>query len=153
MAGRSAQEYRSLLASLLPEGRAWSRNLSSRLSEFLYGIAEEFARIENDALDLAIVERDTRTTSDLLEDHEFDLGLPDGCSDSSLLIAVRRREAHSKLIALGGQDKQYFIGLAAALGYPITITEFIPFWCGLGQSGDSCGDYWVIFFWQVNLEY
>ena len=119
----SANDYLRLLQSLLPRGRAWTRDAASRLSQFLLGVAEEFARLEARALEL-IIERDTRYSTDLLPEHEFDLGLPDECYTELGTIAQRRLRAHAKLIALGGAHKQYFIDLAAAFGYSMVIEEY-----------------------------
>lgn len=145
-------EYLRLLQSLLPKGKAWNRDESSVLTEFLYGEAEELSRVDKRSDDL-LQERDTRYASELLVDHELDLGLPDECSESSLTITERRRAAHSKLIAQGQQSPSYFIELAAAYGWTIIITEYTPFWCGIGMAGDPCGDQEVIFYWKVSIYY
>jgi len=148
---RSAKSYLRLLQSLLPLGRAWNRDEGSALTEFLYGEAEEFARVDKRSDDL-LQERDTRYASELLVDHEIDLGLPDSCSTLSETIQERRSAAHAKLIALGQQNPAYFIEIAAAHGWTITITEFTPFWCGLGVCGEPCGDQDVIFHWLVTID-
>lgn len=149
---RSVLEYLRLLQSLLPKGRAWNRGEDSALTEFLHGQAEEFVRLDARSDDL-LVERDTRTASELLVDHEIDLGIPDECLGLEKTDRQRRSAAHSKLIATGGQDKRYFIDLAATLGYAITITEYIPFLCGLGLAGDECGGYRVLSYWKVSIQY
>ena len=133
---RSAADYLRLLQSLLPRGAAWNRDDGSVLTEFLYGQAEEFARVDSRSDDL-LKERDTRYTTELLVDHELDFGIPDECSELATTIQQRRNVIHTKLNASGRQDKQYFIDLAAALGFTITITEF------------AAGT----FRWQVNMEY
>jgi len=133
---RSAKGYLRLLQSLLPHGPAWNRDEGSGLTEFLYGQAEEFARVESRSETL-LRERDTRYATELLVDHELDLGIPDECSELATTIQQRRNMAHTKLIASGRQDKQYFIDLAASLGFTITITEFLP----------------SSFKWQANMSY
>jgi len=133
---KSAAEYTRLLQSLLPKGRAWTRALGSVLYEFLQGVADELVRVDARSDDL-LVERDTRTTSELLTDHETDLGIPDECSKLAVTVQERRNEVHVKYIASGRQDKRYFIDLAAALGYIITITEYGP----------------TTFAWDVNVAY
>ncbi len=145
---RTATEYLRLLQSLLPKGRAWNREEDSVLTEFLYGEAEEFSRVDGRSDDL-LQERDTRKASELLVDHELDLGLPDNCTQLGETIQERRTIAHTQLITLGGQDNGYYIDLAAALGFTIAITEYTPFWCGLGECGDECGDQTNIFYWTV----
>lgn len=145
-------EYLHLLQSLLPKGFAWNRNKNSKMSEFLLGQADELSRVDGRSDDL-LDERDTRRSSELLIDHEIDLGLPDDCSSSTQTITERRREAHSKLITLGQQNPAYFIELAAAYGWVITITEYRPFWCGVGEAGSSCGEQEAIFYWKVTIEW
>lgn len=149
---RTPTEYLRLLQSLLPKGPAWNRNENSKLSEFLLAQADEFSRVDSRSEDL-LLEKDTRYSSELLIDHEIDLGLPDECSEEGSTITERRRIAHSKLITLGQQNPAYFIELALAYGWTITITEYSPFWCGDGGAGDPCGDQEVIFYWKVTIEY
>jgi len=148
---RAAKEYLRLLQSLLPKGKAWNRDEDSTLSGFLYGQAEEFARVDGRSSDL-LVERSTLTTNELLTDHENDLGLPDACSNEDETITERRHNAHSKLIQLGQQTSQYYIDIASAMEWTITITEFSPFISGVNSSGDSCGDSEVIFYWLVTID-
>jgi len=148
----TATNYLRLLQSLLPGGAAWNRDEDSTLTEFLLGVAEELARVDGRSADLA-QERDTRYTSELLEDHESDLGLPDECSEEGQTIPERRSSVHTRLISLGGQNPAYFIELAATLGWTITITEYTPFWCGVHGAGDPCGDQKNIFYWKVTITY
>jgi uncharacterized protein YmfQ (DUF2313 family) len=145
----NSTNYLRLLQSLLPKGKAWTRHEDSRLKQVLEGEAEEFARIDIRSVDL-IRERDTRKTLELITEHEADFGLPDACGIEATTLTERRNILHTKLITLGQQDKQYFIDLAAALGYTITITEHQPFWAGVGCAGDPCGDQEVIFHWTVS---
>ena len=145
----NSTKYLRLLQSLLPEGKAWNRNENSRLTQVLQGEAEEFARVDNRSGDL-LKERDTRKTKELIVEHETDFDLPDDCSDPAETVIERRNRLHSKLITLGQQHRPYFIALAMALGYEITITEHRPFWVGVGCVGDTCGDQNIIFHWTVN---
>jgi hypothetical protein len=43
---RTSLGYRKQLQSLLPKGKLWNRREDSILTQLLYGIAEEFVRIE-----------------------------------------------------------------------------------------------------------
>jgi uncharacterized protein YmfQ (DUF2313 family) len=122
---RTLTDYLQLFQSLLPQGAAWNRDENSTLSEFLRGMAEEFIRVENRS-ELLLTERDSRYTSELLVDHERDLGVPDECTELGTTMQARRDFVHTKTTALGGQDKQYFIDLAESLGFTITIDESIP---------------------------
>lgn len=148
---RTALEYLELLKSLLPKGKAWTRTVDSNLYNLLYAFSEELNRIEERAEDLC-TEQDIRTSSELLEDHETDLGLPDECSQEDETKQERREIAHTKLTALGRQDKQYFIDLAELLGWTITITEYWPFKCGASECGDDCGPYYNLFYWVINID-
>lgn len=148
---RSASDYLKLLQRLLPLGKAWTRAPSSVLYDLLLGLAAEPARVDLRVDDIPN-ERDTRTSSELLSQHENDLGLPDDCTSLADTIQERRQRAHQQLIALGQQTPAYFIDLAAALGFPGgTITEYSPFICGVSQSGDQCGPLSNLFHWTFNL--
>lgn len=149
---RTAKDYLRLLQSLLPKGKIWNRDEDSVLTEFLYGQAEELARVDGRSEDL-LRERDSRYTLELLIDHEIDLGLPDECSEEGETVEERRRIVHGKLVSLGQQNPAYFIGLAAAYGYTITITEYAPCWCGVAATGDPCGGPETIFYWKVTIAY
>jgi uncharacterized protein YmfQ (DUF2313 family) len=76
-------KYLRLLQSLLPWGKAWNREEDSVLTQLLTGQAVEFARVETRSRELA-VERDVRTSTELLGDYEEELGLPDLCFTSTL---------------------------------------------------------------------
>ena len=148
---RTAKEYLRSLQSLLPKGKAWNTEEGYQLYEFLYGQAEEFARVDLRSDDLQR-ERSTLTTNELLTNHENDLGLPDECSNEDETIQERRNNVNSKFIQLGQQNPQYFIDVAESMGWTITITEFSPFICGVGASGDMCGGSDVIFYWLVTVD-
>jgi uncharacterized protein YmfQ (DUF2313 family) len=145
---RTAENYRDLLMTLLPKGRAWNRETDSVLAQLMHAKGEEFALIDGRMVELR-TERDTRLSSELLVDHEEDLGLPDECSSNEETITERRFAANSKLIEIGALNKQYYIDLASDLGWTIEIEEFTPFWSGVGVSGDPCGRNEVIFNWKV----
>jgi len=149
---RTGADYLRLLQSLLPLGKLWNKDSSSVLTQFLYGEAEEFARVDARSNQL-IIEKDTRTTTELLTDHEIDFGIPDDCFNLDTTNRLRRNAIHTKLLKTGRQDKQYFIDIAASLGYTITITEYTPFLCGLGLAGDECGGYKVLFYWKVSIQW
>lgn len=150
---RTALEYLRLLQSLLPRGRAWNRDDDSTLGEFLYGEAEEFARVDGRSDDL-LDERGILTSDELLTDHERDLGLPE-CFPLESTVELRKARALAKLVLHGKQNKQHFIDLIEEVtgGYIIRITEYTPFWCGMGVSGDPCGDQETIFYWKVASNY
>lgn len=52
--------------------------------------------------------------------------------------------------AKGGLSIPYFVSVAAALGFAITINELQPFMAGVGSAGDRIYIDDSIFIWQVN---
>jgi uncharacterized protein YmfQ (DUF2313 family) len=146
----SADAYARVLQQLLPEGPAWNTEQGSELSKTLLGIAEELVRVDGRG-DALLEEADPRTALELLEDWERVLGLPDNClltvPDS---LTERRALVAQKARALGGQTPQFFIDLAATLGYAVTITEFRPLYAGFAAGDACCGGAWA-YAWQVDI--
>lgn len=125
----NADQYREQLQALLPPGRAWSREPGSVLANVLGSLAQEFARVDTRAINL-LDEADPRTTTELIEDWERVLGLPDLCTELAGTLAGRRGAATTKLTASGYQTPAYYTAAAAALGYQIGIEEFMPYESG-----------------------
>lgn len=142
------QQYLSLLKSLLPRGIAWVDSVNNDLGRLLHALAEELARVDarEDAL---IEEADPRTTYEMLPDWERAFGLPDPCVGSGLTLEQRLETLYAKVTSTGGQSRQFFIDLAASLGYEITITEFKPYTVNDSVDTPIYGDDWW-FAWQVN---
>lgn len=89
----------------------------------------------------------------LFSDWERNYGLPDRCMAGLSLSSSQRLSALlGKIRQTGGLSRPYFINLAAALGYPITITEFDDYTCeseceyNLFERVDA-GWGWA---WQIN---
>ncbi len=148
--GYNTNNYRQMLMNLLPRGRAWSRSPDSILYKLMHAFSAELSRVDGRNDDLK-VERDTRFTTELLPDHEKDLGLPDECTALAETITERRSIANSKLTTDTGLNAQTYIDIAADLGYTITITYFTPCWCGVAVCGDPVGDQDKMFYWKVNV--
>jgi uncharacterized protein YmfQ (DUF2313 family) len=53
------------------------------------------------------------------------------------------------LTAIGGASRAYFIGVAAALGFEIALTEFRPHTVNDDVEAEILGDAWA-FAWRVN---
>jgi uncharacterized protein YmfQ (DUF2313 family) len=137
-----------LLQSLLPRGDLWPRTRNANLTLLLQALAEEFARLDARAVDM-LREADPRTTSELLEDFERVTGLPDPCVPDVQSIDARRLRLVQKLTGRGGQSRQFFIDLAAALGFEITISEFRQFRAN-STCVDACNGPDWLFVWRVN---
>lgn len=118
----TAEQYRRQLQALLPTGPAVPRDGGAVLTALLDALAREPARVEGRGAQL-VDEADPRFAEELLPDWERVAGLPNPClADPPDTTQERRAALVAKLTLAGRQDEQYFIDLAAALGYTITIT-------------------------------
>jgi len=117
------------------------------------------ATIEAEANAISLAETQANITYDAifpdsgegLADWERVLGLPDPCLiGQEQTVGQRVRAVISKLQGRAGQSKPFFIALAKALGYDITITTFKPARAGIARAGDPInGGDWG-FTWRVN---
>jgi uncharacterized protein YmfQ (DUF2313 family) len=73
-----------------------------------------------------LTEADPRSVAESLTDWERVYGLPDPCVGPGQSFALRRAALVAKVDGQGGLSREYFIELAARLGYTITIDEFSP---------------------------
>ncbi len=145
----SQGDYRSALQALFPRGRVWPRDLDATQAATLGGLARAFARANGDAAAL-LVDAFPSTTAELLPEWESSLGLPDPCAGVQPTVQTRRAQVIARLTALGGQSVDYFISLAQALGYSITITQFAPSRFGRAFGNPFGGAAWA-HAWQVNV--
>jgi len=145
----TADNYLSQLQALLPPGAAWTREQNAVLTMLLAGLAEELARIDQRADDL-LNQIDPRTADELLPDWETVLGLPDACIGELDSVQARMNAAYGTLTATGGASRAYFIAVAEALGFTVTISEYRPFTVGVAAVGDPLyGTDWL-YAWRVN---
>lgn len=124
--GLTTTDYLRQLQALLPPGPAWPKDDDALLTRLISAIAAELARVDGRAQQL-LEEADPRTVAELFADWERVAGLPDACAQAfggDQTVAQRRVALVGRLTTMGGQSPAYFIGLAATLGYAITITEF-----------------------------
>jgi uncharacterized protein YmfQ (DUF2313 family) len=143
----SEDDFAILHRQLLPPGPAWRGALMQALLEGLAGVD---ARIAQRMVDL-LREADPRNADESIDDWESNLGLPEACIGQLATLQERRAAVVAKYTSGGGQSRAYFIALAAALGYAITIEEFRPFICGLSRCGDPLGAKTVRFYWRVRV--
>ncbi len=136
---RTATEYAQAIAGELPTGTAWSRDPDGDLMHWVEGCAEIWGDVSAAAALLLIVESDPSKTVGLLPDWEAALGLPDPCVPQLLTLPERQTALVNKLTTQGGQSREFFIGVAAALGYTITIRECSTFQFGLSSFGGPRG--------------
>ncbi|OQB05766.1 MAG: hypothetical protein BWY19_00791 [bacterium ADurb.Bin212] len=140
--------YIKMLLDLFPIGIAWPRDQDTDFYSTVDATAEEFTRLGLRSAEL-IRELDPRDSNESLPDWERMLGLPDECSRNvdDRTVQVRRDEILAKLTQVGSISKQYYIDIAAQLGFTISIREFRPFQVGRSRAGDplSNGD-WIFAF-------
>jgi uncharacterized protein YmfQ (DUF2313 family) len=144
----SQDDFAILHRQLLPPGAAWRGALMQALLEGLAGVDARIAQRMADILR----EADPRNADESIDDWESNLGLPEACIGQLATLQERRAAVVAKYTSGGGQSRAYFIALAAALGYAITIEEFRPFICGLSHCGDVLeGAPTVRFYWRVRV--
>ncbi len=85
---------------------------------------------------------------DLLPDWERVCGVIPGESDP---LQLRKDRVIRQLRSKGGLSRQYFISLAAEMGFQITIDELCQFMAGIGRAGDALYEEECIFIWRVNV--
>jgi uncharacterized protein YmfQ (DUF2313 family) len=141
-------DFQQALLRLMPRGRVWRRDASSNLSALALALAPTYTRSTAAAAQV-LLDASPATTSNLLVEWESSLGLPDPCTASSPSIAQRQAAVLAKWGARGSLNTAYFITLAAALGFTITITEFLPFTVDMPCDEELLGPEWA-FIWQVN---
>ncbi|WP_303905616.1 YmfQ family protein [Thiohalomonas denitrificans] len=123
-----ASDYLNQLRALLPRGVLWRglRAPDTTFSALLDALAAEFARVDATA-EALINEADPRTTLQLLAEWEAFAGLPDTCSGLGTTIDERRAALVDILTSVGGQSRNYFIGVAGSLGFDDSaIAEYDP---------------------------
>jgi uncharacterized protein YmfQ (DUF2313 family) len=134
---RSGDDYVEPLASLLPVGPAWPRENDSTLMQLLGGLAAIWGDVDSRAADLLERESDPRLTIELLPDWERAWGLPDPCYTAPQSIDERQLALVMRMTMLGAQSREFFISVAAQIGYHITITEYRTFVVGMDRVGDA----------------
>lgn len=146
----SIVNYTAALNALLPTGMAWTRKPDSVMSAVVRAVAKSYHRSDQDA-HMLLDGSFPATATIMLPEWEKSLGLPDDCAIGEIdSISLRQKSVVSKLLRTGGQSKAYFIGLAAELGFSITITEYRQARAGMSACGAALnGEDWP-FVWRIN---
>jgi len=142
---RSGSDYQHAFMALLPQGEAWPRQAGTLLYKVCAGLCEYWGVVDRRAADLLEQESDPRITLELLPDWERNWGLPDPCIEQP---GDRNQALVRRMTLLGEQSREFFIGrvgpppygVAAPIGYTITITEYRVFVVGIDRCGDSRTD-------------
>lgn len=149
MANALIEKYKKLFFDLLPQGKAWSRESGTVLSQLIEGMGLEFSRVESRGLFLT-TDVDPYRTTELLDSWENLLGLPDDCATGTQTLVQRQNAIIAQLSLLGGQSAQFLIDVAFKLGFVITITEYRPFEVGRSRVGDPLTNGEWVFHFTVN---
>ncbi|APW38958.1 hypothetical protein RD110_18555 [Rhodoferax koreense] len=122
----TAADYAQQQLGLLPIGPAWPVEGDNASVRIFDPTATALQALHQRAEQL-LEEADARTASELLDDWERVVGLPDPCLDPPGSTAERRRRVVQRLTYQGGQSAAFFIGFLAALGYAgATVDVFRP---------------------------
>ena len=134
---RTAEDYGEAFSRLFPQGPAWPRSEETVFQRAIRGIAAIFGDVDARAGSLLDVETDPRLTLELLEDWERAFALPDPCISEPVTVDDRRGALVQRMTLLGSPSRAFFVGVAASAGYAITITECVPFQCGVHGCGHN----------------
>ncbi|MCR4530223.1 YmfQ family protein [Acinetobacter venetianus] len=145
-------QYTGALKNLLPRGRVWSRENTGIQHELIEGLAKSFQQMDKDAVQL-LIEAFPSTTTDLIDEWNETVGIPDTCFGAPESIEQNRQYIVAKLIADGGQTVNYYKSIAASLGLNIKIREFSGSTPGTGAPSGFIThfDHWA-HTWQVRLD-
>jgi uncharacterized protein YmfQ (DUF2313 family) len=144
----SATDYFWQFQRLLPRGRVWQRGWGTLQAELLLTLMPTWARLHGRLNDL-IAEIFPCSTYQLLPEWEATLGLPDECIGPLDTIQQRQVAVCTKFRARGGQSVDYFIALAAAAGFEITIEQFAPFRASINCAGDPLYSEDWTYVWRI----
>lgn len=146
---RTADQIAARLRQALAPGSALKAPEGSNLYNMLLAAADELVRTY-ESTDELLDEAFPSTVTQLLDDWEAELGLPSSCYPAPTTIDGRRAAIAAKNAQLGGQTRSYYIGIAAQLGFVITIEEPKPFYVGVNGCGDPVGEINYQFTWIVH---
>lgn len=144
-------DFERQVAHLPPPGRAWPRDPGTVMGAIWSAIGEAVWGAHQRAITLLEREANPGRAVELLGEWEADLGLPDPCTPLAATLSQRQAAVLAKVRSQGGQSIAYYISVAQAMGYTVTITEFHPFRLGFSVFGDALlGAAWQ-FAWQITV--
>ena len=146
----SATDYLWQFQRLLPRGRIWQRGWGTLQAEHLLTLMPTWARLHARAGDVIWETFPCTVSAEMLPEWEATLGLPD-CEP---LDTIQQRQAAvcAKFAMRGGQSIDYFVELAAAHGYKITITTYSAFRVDINRADEPLyGGAWD-YAWTVTSE-
>ena len=143
-------DFLKALLDLPPPGKAFSGDPATVQASVFTPPGNALSNVHAAAMLLLEQEADPAFTTILLPEWETDWGLPDPCTAASPTVSQRRAALLAKIASQGGQSASYFVSVAAALGFAITISECPPFRLGSTPLGSPLrGPGWQ-FVWRVH---
>ena len=147
MIARTEDDYLKLLQALQPKGKIWTLDPDADWTKLLKGLAVEFSRIDQRALDL-INESLPSQIDELLEEWENEYGIYS--EDIELKTKQERiNTVVTKYLETGGTYEGYFEEIGSNLGYTLSIQLDSPFWVGYSTVGAPVGGLLKQFWWRV----
>ncbi|MDE1905019.1 MAG: DUF2313 domain-containing protein [Rhodospirillales bacterium] len=141
-------DFGAAVRRLFPRGRAFAREATATVAGFAQAMGDAVFGLHGLAVLFLETEADPRYCQQTLTDWEADYGLPDPCTPPSPSTAQRRAALLAKIVGLGGQSAGYFIAVAQAMGYAITVTAFPPM--RLPQAlGAAMRPVSAVFYWEI----
>ena len=116
-------EQAFMLAAHMPVGKVWESTFdpASNMGKLIRGLGIEIYRLEILTQQISN-EIDINQATELLEEWERSVGLPDSCFVTNVPIETRREQILQKFSNFGGVQKaEDFIRVAAVFGFDIRI--------------------------------
>ena len=116
------EENAQAFADLMPRGIAFEakNKEESNMRKLLNAMSKEFGRVQS-KINEFVVEHNPETTTNLIEEWESAVGIPDECFRTDVSLELRRKQVVAKLAKMNVQTVQDFIYLAAYFGFNVTI--------------------------------
>jgi len=136
--GISSADFLEQFKRLLPPGAAWDVQKDSVMEKFFASFADE-ASVVNGRTQGLFTEAIPYTTTELLPEWEDAVIVKDECLADvpQGSVGERRAAVVAALRRPVGQSTQFYIDLAASLGFEISIIKSCPFRSGQSSSGDA----------------
>lgn len=129
------ERYKQLLINLLPVGKLWEPRNQPVFDSLLNSLSDEFCRID-ERVDAMLLEADPRTSTEILDDWERLVGLPDECTPLSPTEDGRRNQVVQKYTYVGGLSAAVYTFIGKQLGVNITVKDVFPFYAGFARVGE-----------------
>jgi uncharacterized protein YmfQ (DUF2313 family) len=143
------QEFATAFLRLLPQGLAWNVFQNSTMANTLYPLSGVYADNSQLAADL-LIDIWPATTVQLSTEWQESLGLPSPCAIATSNTTQTQTSIVAQLVDSGDCSEAYFTGIANALGFAVTVTQFIPLRVGMPVGSETLDDSYA-FIWTMTI--